>query len=94
MKNRFIVSILILCLFFITGCDKKESVTCTYNNQSTTYEIEKGKIISAYTVTNGNKREASDTELETMKTMYNSDTNEETIEAIKGVFSLVGATCK
>ena len=94
MKKKIIISILILTVFLITGCGKKASLTCTYNNQSTTYEIDKGKIISAYTTTNGSKREATETELETMKTMYNSDTNEETVEAIKGVFSLVGATCK
>ena len=94
MKRNLGIVILILMLLITTGCSKNKTLTCTYNNESVKYEIKDGKIINAYTVTGSGTKKATEEELEVMKSTYNSNSNEETIENIKSIFELVDATCK
>lgn len=90
MKSKVLISLIVgLGIFTLTGCGAKTTVTCTYNGQNVKYEVEKGKIVAAY---NGDTK-VSESDLEAME-MFASETNEETVEAIKDLWTSVGGTCK
>ena len=90
MRSKLLIfSIIFMSMFIVTGCGNRTVVSCTHNGSTVKYEIEKGKIISA----SENGKKATNEELEAMK-MFNSETNEETLENIKDVWDLVGAECK
>lgn len=92
MKKGIKISILVLMLLITTGCGKK-TLTCTYDGESVKYEIKNGKIVNAYSTSNGKTEKATAEELEDME-YFNSDSDEETIKNIKNTMGFIGATCK
>ena len=92
MKKGIRISILVLMLLITTGCGNK-TLTCTYDDDTVKYEIKEGKIISVTSTTNGKTTKATAEELEQME-YFNTDSNEDTIKAIKDTMSFIGATCK
>lgn len=92
MKKGIKISVLILMLLLTTGCGNK-TLTCTYDNDTVKYEIKEGKIIGVTSTTDGKTTKATKEELEQME-YFNTDSNEDTIKAIKDTMSFIGATCK
>lgn len=92
MKKGIKISVLVLMLLLTTGCGKK-TLTCTYDDESVKYEIKNGKIVNAYSTSDGKIKKATAEELEDME-YFNSDSDDETIKNIKDTMGFIGATCK